>query len=309
LPEPVGPPERGDLTGTPLPWVPPEPGSGPAGWGPDHSDQYGFDFHDESLSPGAGSARRRWRGLLAGLIIAGLALGAGSLAATLGRTPATIHQGRSEQRFSNPSGASPASSSDALARVAAADLPEIVTVVAIGRQSDELGTGWPVDSQGDFITNDHVVHQGISFYAVSQSGTEYPARVVNVDPALDLAEIRVIGLSETPFAIDAAPAALGQAVVVLASEGATSHPPVTDSVIDGLDERATVEHAAPGELSDYSDLIRIPAQIFPGNSGGPMLTTGGQVVGILTLAAEHGSGAFAIPLAEVAPVIERWLAG
>ena len=289
--------------------MPPEPDAGPGGWGHGYSDQFGFQFGDESLRPGAGIARRRWRGLLAGLIIAGMALGAGSLAATLGRSPAIVHQGRSEQRSSNSSGAAPASASQALAQVAAADLPEIVTVVAIGRHSDELGTAWPVDGQGDFITNDHVVHQGISFYAVSQSGTEYPARVVNVDPGLDLAEIRVIGLSEDPFAIDAAPAAIGQAVVVLASEGATSHPPVTDSVIDGLNERATVAHAAPGELSAYSDLIRIPAQIYPGNSGGPMLTTGGQVLGILTLAAEHGSGAFAIPLAEVAPVIQRWLAG
>ncbi len=293
----------------PLPWVPPEPFSDPALWDQGYRDPYGSEFWNEDLAAGVGNSRRRWRGLLAGLIIAGMALGAGSLAATLGRTPAIVHQSRSEHPFSNPTGASPASSSQALARVAAADLPEIVTIVAIGRQSDELGTAWPVDSQGDFITNDHVVHQGLTFYAVTQSGTEYPARVVNVDPSLDLAEIRVIGLSEPPFSIDSAPATLGQAVVVLASEGATSHAPVTDSVIDGLNQRATVTHAAPGELSNYSDLIRIPAQIFPGNSGGPVLTTGGQVVGILTLAAEHGSGAFAIPLAEVDPVIQHWLAG
>lgn len=289
--------------------MPPELGRDLDGDGFERDHGLGAGLWDEAPHPRAGAARRRWRGLLAGLIIAGMALGAGSLAADLGTAPALVHQGRSEPHFSNVAGGAPPSSAEALARVAAADLPEVVTVVAIGRQSDELGTGWPVDGQGDFITNDHVVHQGISFYAVSQSGTEYPARVVNVDPALDLAEVRVIGLSEAPFAIDPTPAAVGQAVVVLASEGATSHPPITDSVIDGLNERATVAHAAPGELSDYSDLIRIPAQIFPGNSGGPVLTTGGQVVGILTLAAEHGDGAFAIPLTEVEPVIQRWLAG
>ncbi len=246
---------------------------------------------------------------MAGLIIGGLALGTGSLVATWGRAPTAAPQTRSGHRLPLLPGNLPASSSRDLAQVARNDLPEIVTIVAIGRQSDELGTAWPIDNQGDFITNNHVVYRGLSFYVVTGSGTEYPARVINTDPSLDLAEVRVIGLSERPFAIDPTPAVVGQPVVVLASQGATSHTPVTDSVIDGLGERATVGHAAPGGLTNYSDLIRIPAQIFPGNSGGPMLTTGGQVVGILTLAAEHGSGAFAIPLTEVDPVIQRWLGG
>jgi S1-C subfamily serine protease len=239
-------------------------------------------------------------------VIVGFAVGAGSFAAQrLGATP--VHQTRSQGSLSTSPGASPASTGQDLSAVATDDLPEIVTIVAIGSQSDELGTGWPVDDQGDFITNDHVVHAGLSFYAVTQTGAEYPAAVVHADPALDLAEVKVIGLREQPFAIDPNPAAIGEPVVVLASEGATSHPPVTDSVVDGLGERATVEHAEPGELSTYSDLIRIPARIFPGNSGGPVLTTAGQVVGVLTLAAENGSGAFALPLQELAPVIHRWL--
>jgi S1-C subfamily serine protease len=82
---------------------------------------------------------------------------------------------------------------------------------------------------------------------------------------------------------------------------------VTDSKVTGLDESATVSDAEPGELSSYSGLIRIPARIFPGNSGGPMITSSGQVVGILTLAAQTGTGAFAIPIAQVEQVIQSWL--
>lgn len=202
---------------------------------------------------------------------------------------------------------SPISTAPELQQVAGRDLPGIVTVVAVGSQSEELGTGWPVNAQGDFITNDHVVHEGLSFHVVTASGAEYPATVVNSDPSLDLAEVQVAGLHETPLPIAGSPASLGESVVVLAAQTATGHQPVTMSTVDGLNQRATVGDAQPGELSNYSDLIRLPAHIFPGNSGGPVLTDQGQVVGILTLAAVNGLGAFAIPLAEVNPVIQRWL--
>ncbi|HEY6539115.1 MAG TPA: trypsin-like serine protease [Candidatus Dormibacteraeota bacterium] len=49
--------------------------------------------------------------------------------------------------------------------------------------------------------------------------------------------------------------------------------------------------------------------MYSGNSGGPMITPQGQVIGILTLAAESGSGAFAIPIAQLNPEIQSWLSG
>ncbi|MHB8394983.1 MAG: S1C family serine protease [Candidatus Dormibacteria bacterium] len=259
---------------------------------------------DAAHRPGRG---RRWRGAVAGLAIVGVALGAGSLAGVISHPPPVVHTTKRQHSFSAGPSISATPAAQSLAQVAANDLPEIVTIVAIGRQTEELGTGWPIDSQGDFITNDHVVRDGLSFHALTAAGAEYPAQVINVDAALDLAEVRVVGLREQPFTLGELPAAIGEPVVVLASEGATGKPPVTDSVINGVGERATVEHAEPGQLSNYSDMIRIPARIFPGNSGGPMLTAGGQVVGILTLAAANGSGAFAIPLAEVDPIIQQWL--
>jgi len=201
----------------------------------------------------------------------------------------------------------PSNSSQLLAAVAAQDLPEIVTVVAVGPTSEELGTGWPLDDDGDFLTNDHVVHEGQSFHVLMASGQEYPAVVINDDPQLDLAEIHVSELREQPLPINAALPTIGEPVVVLAAEGATGHEPVTDSRVSGLDESATVSDAEPGELTNYSGLIRIRARIYPGNSGGPMITSSGQVVGILTLAAQSGPGAFAIPISELDQVIQSWL--
>jgi S1-C subfamily serine protease len=84
---------------------------------------------------------------------------------------------------------------------------------------------------------------------------------------------------------------------------------VTVSEVGALDQSATVPDAAPGEVSNYTGLMRIGGQVFPGNSGGPVLTPRGQVVGILTLAAETGANAFAIPITHIDQVIQSWLSG
>ena len=294
VPDDQGPPR------SPLPWVPPA-AVGDFGWPAESMAQPGAEWTPAGGGPGQ---RQRWLGLLAAVVV--VALGAGTLGLVLSRQLNPVHQTRRQSPYVSPQ-VSPADPAQQLQQVANQDLSAIVEIVSIGVSSEELGTGWPVNSSGDFITNDHVVHEGLSFHVVSASGAEYPARVINVDAALDLAEVQVPGLQEQPLPLDQGLAALGQPVVVLAAQGATGRPPATTSTINGLEERATVQDAQPGELAAYSNLLRIPAHIFPGNSGGPVLTTSGQVVGILTLAAQNGSGAFAIPLAEAYPVIHQWL--
>lgn len=304
--EPLSPADR-----APLQWVPVEPYATSGGLdGPDDggADQLPPLFGPEGEPPDWEPRRRhRWRGAGAAAALVILALGAGSFASALGGALNPVHQAQRQGAYQPPSVASGQADQSQLLQVASQDLPEIVTIVAVGAESEELGTGWPIDNRGDFITNDHVVHDGLSLHAVTASGDQFPAVVLNADPSLDLAEVRVVGLTEHPFPMATGKAVMGEPVVVLAAKGATSHTPVTESEVNGLDEQASVQDAEPGELSNYSDLLRIPARIFPGNSGGPVLTDHGAVLGILTLAAENGSGAFATPLSEVHSVIEQWL--
>jgi S1-C subfamily serine protease len=247
------------------------------------------------------------------LAIAAMGIAVGSGAVIFGTNLPHRHTGSRPE--ASPSAASsspapmPAAASQLLEAVAAADLPEVVTVVAVGPTSEELGTGWPVDDTGDFLTNDHVVHDGQSFHILLPSGLQYSAEVINDDPAWDLAEIHVWGFEEAAFPIEDSLPPVGEPVVVLAAQGATGHPPVTVSEVGALDQSATVPDAAPGEVSNYTGLMRIGGQVFPGNSGGPVLTPRGQVVGILTLAAETGANAFAIPITHIDQVIQSWLSG
>ena len=300
----------GDGRESPLPWIPHAPDpflsqpSFPTLPGEPLAEEFSFDPGD------SGRTRHPLQRTVSILVVVAMGILIGSGAAFFGSSlnhPA--HQSSRDSPSASAPTPTPTDSAQLLNVVAANDLPEIVMVVAVGTTSEELGTGWPVDDSGDFLTNDHVVHNGESIHVQLASGQEYPAQVINDDSQLDLAEIHVVGLREQPFPIIASLPAVGEPVVVLASRGATGQPPVTDSHVNGLDESATVSNAAPGELSDYSGLIRIPAKIYPGNSGGPMLNPEGQVVGILTLAAENGTGAFAIPIAQVDQEIQRWLDG
>jgi S1-C subfamily serine protease len=267
-------------------------------------DSFSFDAEE------GGRTRHLVRRTVSVLVVVAMALLIGSGAVVVEtRLNHPAHQTTRVSPSASLPTPNPTDTAELLGVVAANDLPEIVLVVAVGTTSEELGTGWPIDDSGDFLTNDHVVHNGQSVHVELASGQEYPAEVINDDPGIDLAEVHVFGLREQPLPTDAALPTIGEAVVVLASQGATGHMPVTDSKVNGLDESATVSNASPGELSDYSGLIRIPAKIYPGNSGGPMLSPQGQVVGILTLAAESGSGAFAIPISQINQEIRSWLAG
>ncbi len=299
-------PGAGSGRDAPLPWV-------PAAAEPETEGDLGAPgvVLPDCSEPSTGEASRRRHSaperVVSVVVVLAMAVLIGSGAALFGEH---LTQANPTTRITpSPGAPTPTSSNSShlLAAVAAQDLPEIVTVVAVGPTSEELGTGWPLDDDGDFLTNDHVVHQGQSFHVLMASGQEYPAVVINDDPQLDLAEIHVSELREQPLPINAALPTIGEPVVVLAAEGATGHEPVTDSKVSGLDESASVSDAEPGELTNYSGLIRIPARIFPGNSGGPMISSSGQVVGILTLAAQSGPGAFAIPISQLDQVIQSWL--
>ncbi|HVA20856.1 MAG TPA: serine protease [Candidatus Micrarchaeia archaeon] len=280
--DPADPPPQG----APLPWVAAAAAS-PAPPAP----------VDTPPAP-AGRRGRAWR--RAGTAVALVVLGA--VGATLGTAVWALHRAGAADLAAAPSVAA----LRVLARVASGDLPEVVTVVALGRSTEELGTAWPIDGRGDFITNDHVVRSGVTIHVLAADQREYTAVVARADPRRDLALLHVFGLDEPAFPLAPSAAPLGEPVVVLAAEGATGRRPVTESRIVGLDEAATVVGGDRGGNRDYRGLLRMPSRIFPGNSGGPVLTERGQVVGVLTLAARSGTGAFAIPVAILRRDVGRW---
>jgi S1-C subfamily serine protease len=143
-----------------------------------------------------------------------------------------------------------------------------------------VGTGVVIMENGTILTNLHVVSGAEKIGVVFFDGTESEATVVSVQPENDLAVLRARSLPD-----DLVPATLrstadlapGDHVVVVGYPFGIG-PTVTAGVVSGLQQ----EYRAPGGERSLSNLIQFDAAANPGNSGGPLVTADGEVVGIVT---------------------------
>jgi len=159
--------------------------------------------------------------------------------------------------------------------------PAIVSV-QVGRQSDgngkhAAGSGFLFTPDGLIVTNSHVV-AGAGFIRVGLADGRTPdADLVGDDPATDLAVLRVSGGPFPWLALaDSSRARVGQVAIALGSPyGFQSS--VTSGVVSALGRSL---RGRTGRLID--DVIQTDASLNPGNSGGPLVTTSGEVIGVNT---------------------------
>jgi S1-C subfamily serine protease len=160
-----------------------------------------------------------------------------------------------------------------------------------------VGSGVVIERDGAVVTNAHVVDGAASLTVTTDSGTRMTARVLGLDPMLDLALLRLEG---TPVG---GPARLGDSSVLrVGDEVVAIGSPV------GLDQTMTrgivsgLNRLLPG-VPDQP-MIQTDAAINPGNSGGPLVDRCGAVVGINTFISEDAqSTGFAIPINAVKAVL------
>ena len=190
--------------------------------------------------------------------------------------------------------------------------PSVVTIIAIteagmnpGRAT---GTGVVITSDGDILTNDHVVDGADNVSVLFAGDTEpTPATVLAVDVGNDLALIHVdkTGLTPAVFA-DPSSIDIGDEVVAVGfALDLDGGPTVTRGIVSALNRTIV---SGDGALDG---LIQTDTAISSGNSGGPLVKTRGQVIGINT-AVFQSSGevaannvGFSISVAEALPVIEE----
>lgn len=191
-----------------------------------------------------------------------------------------------------------------LAQVGAAALSRVVTIESQTDRGERFGTGWLLDTTGDFVTNDHVIAGEHGVRILDRSGAVHVASVMGTDVAQDIAVVR----SADGFAADPLPIAkeadipVPEPVVVLASTRATEHGDTTSATLSARHQSITVrpDQGDPSGPVVYDDMLLIDGQvIYQGNSGGPVLDGGGRVVGIITAASPSAPEGFAVPIARV----------
>jgi serine protease Do len=167
-----------------------------------------------------------------------------------------------------------------------------------------LGTGFLIEDKGTFVlTNDHVAAAAPELRVVLSDGSEATAAVVGRDPRLDLALLSIdVPRLPTLTLGTSSDLQVGAWIVVL---GDPFGDEVTASagIISATGRRALGSEVA-GPASLYRTYVQTDARIQRGNSGGPVLDTAGQVVGVAVAVADRpGELSFVIPIDRVKDVL------
>jgi S1-C subfamily serine protease len=168
------------------------------------------------------------------------------------------------------------------------------------------GSGFVVSSDGEIVTNEHVVEGASSISVKFWNGRSYTAHVVESDASLDLAVLKVSAPSSElrPLALgDSSTASVGDSVVAIGSPFGLQET-VTSGIVSALHRQISGTNNAT-----IANAIQTDAAINHGNSGGPLLNAQGQVIGVNSQIASDSGGSegvgFAVPSSAVKQLLSR----
>ncbi|GAA4787003.1 S1C family serine protease [Streptomyces ziwulingensis] len=200
----------------------------------------------------------------------------------------------------------PSSAKGTVSGVAKAVSPSIVEISATSNAGSSTGSGVIITSDGEIITNNHVVSGASSVKVSTSDGKEYTAEVVGTDASKDLALIKLENASGLTAATlgDSDGVKVGDEVVAIGSpEGLTGT--VTSGIVSALDRDVTVStdesqqqqqqgqggqwpfefggqhfNGDTGSSTTTYKALQTDASLNPGNSGGALIDMNGNIIGI-----------------------------
>ena len=168
------------------------------------------------------------------------------------------------------------------------------------RSMEARGSGFIIDTGGTIVTNNHVVKGAQSVSVTLDDGTQLPAKIVGRDPRSDLAVLKVNAGHSLPFISlgDSNDVRPGQWVVAMGNPFGL-----------GGSVTAGIVSARGRDIGNgpYDSFIQVDAPINQGNSGGPLFTQDGKVIGVNTAIISPSGGSvgigFAIPSDTVRSIV------
>lgn len=176
----------------------------------------------------------------------------------------------------------------------------------VGESRQEIGggTAFFINKDGLLITNDHVVSdEGASYTVVTNDGVVYDAEVILRDKSLDLALLQVNGTDFPIIKLSSSDILVpGQTVVAIGNSLGEFQNTVSKGIISGLGRSVFAE-----DNRVYNDVIQTDAAINTGNSGGPLINTRGELIGVnFSIVEGANSVAFAVPVSDVKNFIDGY---
>ena len=208
-------------------------------------------------------------------------------------------------------------------------LPQVVSIDAkgpagglFGGQVEDQGTGMIISTDGEVLTNNHVI-SGATQITVTLYGqtNAIPATLVGTIPANDVALLKIDAPPSSLQAVTfghSTDLLVGDAVIAIGNALGLSAgtPTVTSGIVSALGRTVQAGDTGSGSTENLTNMIQTDAAINSGNSGGPLVDSSGQVIGMNTaVAASSGNNApaenigFAIPAATIEGLLANLRAG
>ena len=286
--------------------------------------------------------RRRMTGLVAYIAVAVVAAAAGAGTVLLAdqashssaQQPPAAGQpanpfGGGSQPSTNPFGGganqapsgNPAVSGSTLQSVRAAIQPGIVDITSslTYQGGTAAATGMIISKSGLVLTNNHVIEGSTGLTArIVATGQRFTAKFLGYNKSDDVAVIQLenaSGLKTVPLG-NSSTVKVGDGVVALGNAGGTGGTAVVSGSITGLNQSITASDDGSAASERLTNMLRTNANIVPGDSGGPLASTAGKVIGMDTAAATSSFSngqptdvGFAIPINRALSIARQIIAG
>lgn len=175
--------------------------------------------------------------------------------------------------------------------------------------NQNIASGFIASSDGLIITNKHVVlDTQASYRIITSDGKKYNVADIYRDPLNDIAILKINSSGLKPLTLgDSSNLQLGQMAIAIGTPLGQFQNTVSLGIVSGLKRGITAGSPYQGSVETLNNVIQTDAPISPGNSGGPLLDSKGEVIGINTAIAEGGQNiGFAIPVNVVKTVLSNF---
>ena len=194
-----------------------------------------------------------------------------------------------------------------------------ITAETATKTGQVAGTGMIITSNGEVLTNNHVIDDTINIKAqIVGTNTTYSVKVIGYDATDDVALVQLVGASNLPAISlgNSSNLSPGDAITVLGNALGKGGAPAVSGTVTQLGAQITASDDS-GDNETLTGMIQVSAAIEPGDSGGPEVNSAGQVIGMTTAGQTSGnpnqaSGSttgFAIPINKAMSIISEIRSG